>query len=284
MREDRHKVQNQKSEKGSNRSREAVSIPIPTGFDKLDDLMGGFSSGDLVILGGRPSSGKTALAIHFILQTALERRIPTLLFSLEMSKEQISNRMFGSMTGITIRHLVTGRMTPEEWPLLTSAANTLSKAPISVNDSADISIARITEISKAAKKEYGTGLIIVDYIQLVEIDASGKKEPPIEYVMKQMRDLAMKLEIPLLILSQIGRECTGGNGKPTLKRLNFRGNIEPFADKILFIHWPEDQFSDNPENSDDLEIIELILAKNINGSTGALELGFRRSCGRFEKV
>ena len=104
MRADRHKVQNQKSEKGSNRSREAVSIPIPTGFDKLDDLMGGFSSGELVVLGGRPSSGKTALAIHFILQTALERRIPTLLFSLEMSKEQISNRMFGSMTGSTIRY------------------------------------------------------------------------------------------------------------------------------------------------------------------------------------
>jgi len=104
-----YETQKQKSESSNCESQKAVNIPISTGFAALDSLLGGFSGGELVVLGGRPSSGKTDLAIHFLLQTVLEQGIPALLFSVETSKEQISNRMFGSMTGITIRHLFTGR-------------------------------------------------------------------------------------------------------------------------------------------------------------------------------
>jgi replicative DNA helicase len=275
----------QQSERSNRETHKAVSIQISTEFSTLDFLKGGFSGGEVVVLGGRPSSGKTALVIHISLHAALEKGIPVLLFSLEMSKEMISQRMLSSLTGIRTKDLQAGSLSPEDWPRLTSAAKALSEAPIYIMDSGETSASEIASMGRSLNTQCGIGLIIVDYIQLLHGGFSDGENNLIEETMERLNALAKELQIPFLILSQIRRPNSDGrDAKPSISRLNWRGNIEFYADKVIFIHSEDNGFEKETENGKGTEDVEVIVAKNRNGSVGTVKLAFRKSCGRFEET
>jgi replicative DNA helicase len=257
---------------------------VSTGISSLHALMGGgFCNGELVVLAGRPSSGKTAFVVQLLLHLALEKEIPVLLFSIEMSKEIMGKRMISALAGIGIADLDEGEMASEDWPGLASAGNVLSKAPIYINDSANISVSKIGAIGRSLKKKHGIGLIIVDYLQLMEAEPSAEDGNSTEKKMEHLKDMARELQIPVLILSQISRSDYG-NARPTILRLIQQGNIEPHTDKILFIHRTGQEIIENGDSEQGTEAAKLILAKNTNGPTGSIELGFRKFCGRFKEI
>jgi len=263
----------------------ADSITVSTGFQSLDALIGGgFSGGELVVLGGRPSTGKTTFAIHISLQAALKESIPVLLFSLEMSKEMIAQRMLSALTDMRTEDLKTGNLSSEDWPRLTSAANALSEAPIHAIDSVNTSVSKIASMGRELKFEHG-GLMIVDYLQLLDGDFSDGKNLLIEETMEHLSHIAKELQIPVLILSQIARSCfNNGDRKPNIIDPISKKNIEPYADKVLLIHRTGHEISGVGEKPQDSELAELILAKNRNGPVVAIELAFRESCGRLEEI
>jgi len=249
---------------------------IPTGFRQLDNKLAGLQRSDLVILAARPSMGKSSLALDIARHVAVFQNLPVGIFSLEMSKDQIVERLIASHANIDFWRLRTGKLQDgagdNDFSRIQSAMGTLSEAPIYINDISTANILQVRAMARRLQTDKGLGLIIIDYLQLM--DSTNKYSTPIQQVTENSRalkSLAKELNIPVLVVSQLSRAVEQRTPhRPMLSDLRESGAIEQDADVVLFIY-REDKYN---ENSLEKNIAEIIIAKHRNGPTGAVKLYF----------
>jgi replicative DNA helicase len=256
---------------------------MESGFIELDSKTAGFQASDLVVIAGRPSMGKTSLCMNIAQHLAIRCKTPVAIFSLEMSREQVVLRMLCSEARVDAHRLRTGYLREAEWPLLTTAAGQLSKAPIYVDDTPAISVLEMRSKARRLKSEVDIGLIIVDYLQLVRgFSSSENRQQEISQISRSLKALAKELEVPVLALSQLSRavEARGGDRRPVLSDLRESGAIEQDADVVIFIYRPE-VYERTEENRGKAE---LIIGKQRNGPIGSVDLAFISEYTRFESI
>lgn len=254
---------------------ERLITGVETGYYKLDEMTSGFQKGDFVVIAGRPSMGKTALALNIAAYAAIENNIPVGIFSLEMSGEALVQRLLCSEAKVSLRNLRHGMLRDVDWVNLATAAGNLDKAPIYIDDSATMSIYELKAKARRLKAENDIGMLIVDYMQLLtgpQTFRSTSRTQEISEISRALKGLAKELYIPLLIVSQLSRMPEQRKDRrPLLSDLRESGAIEQDADVVLFIYREEvyDRQTDKKGTA------ELLLAKQRNGPTGILELGFQ---------
>ena len=260
----------------------ALVTGVATGFTKLDELTAGLQKSDLIILAGRPGMGKTAFALNIAKNSAVDANIPVAIFSLEMSKEQLSFRMLSSEARIDSSRLRRGFITQDDWIKITDAAGFLSQAPIFIDDSPNITVLEIRAKSRRLKMENNIGLIIIDYLQLMKGRISAeRRDLEISEISRSLKALAKELDIPVLALSQLNRKLEERSDKrPQLADLRESGALEQDADVVAFIY--RDELYNKDENNPNKGKAEIILAKQRNGPTGAAILTFLDTYTRFE--
>ena len=265
----------------------------PTGFAKLDELTGGFQKSDLIIVAGRPSQGKTALALSIARNAAVHEEKPTAIaiFSLEMSEQQLVIRMLSSEAKVNAHDLRTGRLKEDQWARLSRTAGRLSEAKIFIDDSAALSILELRAKARRLKAEHNIGMVIVDYLQLVAGPKNAEsREREISTISRSLKALAKELAIPVIALSQLNRAVESRTDRrPMLADLRESGAIEQDADVVLFVHRPESygipEIKDDELGSIPSEgIAEIIIGKQRNGPTGIVRLSFRKEYAGFEKL
>jgi len=264
--------------------RQALVTGVPTGYTDLDEITAGFQNSDLIIVAGRPSMGKSALALNFAENAAIPTgkfsRVPVAVFSLEMSKEQLAQRLLCSQGGISLHRVRSGRLTNEDWPRLTTAAGLLNDAPILIDDSPSPSLMEIRAKCRRLRAENKLGLLIVDYLQLIR--GSGRAEnrvQEISQITRGLKSLAKELNVPIIALSQLSRavETRDKTGRPQLSDLRESGSIEQDSDLVLFV-FREIMYNKDAEEPNKAE---LIIAKQRNGPTGTVKLTFLRESTKF---
>jgi len=272
--------------------RKAQVTGVPTGFAGFDTLTSGLQPADLIVVAGRPSMGKTSFALNIAQHVAVEERIPVALFTLEMSKEQVVQRLLCADARVDSHRLRTGYLRDSDWPRLTTAAGRLSEAPIFIDDSAGISVLEMRAKTRRLKAEQGgLGLAIVDYLQLIR--GRGRIENRVQEVSEITRSLkamAKELELPVMALSQLSRAVERREErKPMLSDLRESGSIEQDADVVVFIYRPgvykrggEAGLGGGDEQED--VTAEVIIGKQRNGPTGTVKLAFLREYTRFEPL
>jgi len=257
---------------------------VPSGFEKLDEYTAGFQKGDLIILAGRPSMGKTALALNIAQYAAIHGGITTAIFSLEMSKEQLCNRMLCSEATVDASKMRRGHIFQEDWPKLIDAAGLLSEAPVFIDDTPALSVLEMRAKSRRIMADNNLGLVVVDYLQLMRgrsrIDS---REQEISEISRSLKALAKELSIPVIALSQLNRRVEErSDRRPQLADLRESGAIEQDADVILFIYRDEvyNKSPDNPNRG----IAEIIIGKQRNGPVGAVKLAYLNRFTKFENL
>jgi len=268
-------------EKQGNRS---LVTGVPTGFSQIDNLTSGLQNADLIILAARPSMGKTALALNIARNAAVEANVPVAIFSLEMSKEQLSLRMLCSEARIDSSRLRGGFFSMEDWHRLTDAAGILSDAPIYIDDSPSLSAMEIRAKARRLKMDKNIGLIIIDYLQLMQGRASAeRRDLEISEISRGLKSLAKELELPVMALSQLNRMLEQRTDKrPRLSDLRESGALEQDADVVAFIY--RDEVYNKEEDNPNRGIAEILLSKQRNGPTGDVFLTFLNSYTRFENL
>ncbi len=254
---------------------------VPSGFKDLDDLTTGFQKGDLVVIGGRPSMGKTAFTLNVAQHVGLEMREPVAIFSLEMSKEQLALRMLCSEAMVNSNSIRKGFIKKEDWHKLTSAASNLTGAPVFIDDSSAITVLELRAKARRLKMEHGLSLVIVDYLQLMKGKGSfERREQEISDISRSLKGLAKELHVPVIAVSQLNRSVESRRPpKPMLADLRESGAIEQDADVILFLYRDEVYNKDNPANKGKAEVD---IAKQRNGPAGVtVHLAYISHCTRF---
>ena len=253
---------------------------VPSGFRDLDDLTTGFQNGDLIIIGGRPSMGKTAFALNIAQHVGVEMNQPVAIFSLEMSKRQLALRMLCSEAMIDSNGVRKGFIRKEDWHKLTSAAGKLAEAPVYIDDSSNMSVLEMRAKARRLKMEHGLSLVIVDYLQLMRgKSAFERREQEISDISRSLKALAKELELPVVALSQLNRGVEQRTDKrPSLADLRESGALEQDADVIVFLYRDEVYNRKSPDNKG---MAEIIIAKQRNGPTATVNLAFISSCTRF---
>ena len=255
---------------------------VPSGYDDLDRITAGLQSSDLIILAGRPSMGKTALAMNIVQNAAIFHKIPVAVFSLEMSKEQLGMRMLCSVSRVDSQDLRTGFIRDPDWPKLARATGILSDAPIFIDDTPAISALEMRAKSRRLKAEHDIGLVVVDYLQLMRGRSSAeRREQEISEISRSLKAMAKELDLPVIALSQLNRSLESRpNKRPQLSDLRESGAIEQDADVICFLYRDEiyNKSEDNPKRG----IAEIIIGKQRNGPTGTVELTFIDKYTTFE--
>ena len=245
---------------------------IATGFKDLDNKLAGLQKSDLIILAARPSMGKTSLALDIARNTACQFNKSVGIFSLEMSSQQLVDRLLAAESRVDSWHLRTGKLKQDEdFSRLRDALDRLATAPIFIDDEASNNITRMRSVARKLKAENGLDLIVVDYLQLMipRKDADSLVQQVTE-ISRSLKGLARELEVPVLALSQLNRSVEQRGGKPRLSDLRDSGSIEQDADVVLFIHREDKQ----NENSERKNIADLIIAKHRNGPVGEIQLYF----------
>jgi replicative DNA helicase len=245
---------------------------VPSGFKDLDNLIAGFQKSDLIILAARPSVGKTTLAMDIARHVAVKENIPVGIFSLEMSSQQLVDRMLAAEARVSSWHLRTGKLNNEnDFTVLQEALERLSKAPMYIDDYAGNSISRMRSIARRLKAEHGLGMIVVDYLQLITTSRHyDNMVNQVTEISRALKGLAKELDVPVIALSQLSRAVEQRGGKPRLSDLRDSGSIEQDADIVMFIH-REDKGRDESERTN---IAEILIEKHRNGPTGRIELYF----------
>jgi len=265
-------------------ARKELVTGVPTGFDKVDDLTSGLQNADLIIIAGRPSMGKTAFALNIAQYVSTQRSIPVCLFSLEMAKEQIAMRMLASSAKVDSQRIRKGFLGETDWPKLTTAAGSLSEAPLFIDDSAAITVLEMKAKARRLKAEHGLGLVIIDYLQLMRSGSrKDSREQEISEISRSLKALAKELNVPVIALSQLNRQVeVRTNRRPQMADLRESGAIEQDADVIAFIYRDEvyNKAEDNPEKG----IAEVIIAKQRNGPIGMVKLAFLEKYTSFENL
>ena len=262
---------------------------VPTGFRDLDTLTGGWQNSDLIIVAGRPSSGKTAFALSLASNAAMHKSkpVPVGVFSLEMSTQQLVMRLLCAAAKVDAHAVRTGRLPEDDWKRLSLGAGRLAKAQIFIDDSASLGILELRAKCRRLKAEHNVGLVIVDYLQLMQGPRNSEnREKEISAISRSLKALAKELAIPVIALSQLSRAVEGRTDKrPILSDLRESGAIEQDADVVAFVHRPE-MFSD--PNSDRFEAVkgkaEIIVGKQRNGPIDDVELAFVHRYARFENL
>ncbi len=262
----------------------ALVTGIPTGFTRLDNLISGLQKSELIILAARPSMGKTALALNIARNAAVDANVPVAIFSLEMSKEQLSMRLLCSEARIDSSRLRGGFFSMEDWRKLTDAAGVLSDTSIFIDDTPDISGMEIRAKARRLKMEKDIGLVIIDYLQLMKGRMSAeRRDLEISEISRSLKALAKELDVPVMALSQLNRMLEQRNDKqPRLSDLRESGALEQDADVVAFIY--RDEIYNSDDNNPKKGTADILIRKNRNGPTGEATLTFLDSYTRFENI
>jgi replicative DNA helicase len=260
---------------------------VPSGFNDLDEMTSGFQPSDLIIIAARPSMGKTALVLNIAQHVAIEENTPVAVFSLEMSKESLVQRMLTAEARVDSQMLRKGKLRDDEYPRIAKAAGILSSAPIWIDDTPGVSLLEMRSKARRLKAETDVGLVIVDYLQLMTGPSNSEnRQQEISTISRSLKALAKELHVPVLALSQLSRapeQRTGEGKRPQLSDLRESGAIEQDADLVMFIYRPE--VYEGPEDKDGKPLegrAEIIVGKQRNGPTGTVNLYFHKSYTRFE--
>jgi replicative DNA helicase len=262
----------------------ALVTGVPTGFTRLDNLISGLQKSELIILAARPSMGKTALALNIARNAAVDANVPVAIFSLEMSKEQLSMRLLCSEARIDSSRLRGGFFSMEDWRKLTDAAGVLSDTSIFIDDTPDISGMEIRAKARRLKMEKDIGLVIIDYLQLMKGRMSAeRRDLEISEISRSLKALAKELGVPVMALSQLNRMLEQRNDKqPRLSDLRESGALEQDADVVAFIY--RDEIYNSDENNPKKGTADILIRKNRNGPIGEATLTFLDSYTRFENL
>ena len=255
---------------------------VPTGFHDLDQYLSGLQKSDLIILAARPSMGKTTLALDIARQAALNHGTPTVIFSLEMSTQQLVDRMLAAQSRVNAWNLRTGNLSTEgEFSKIRDSLDSLSKAPIFIDDLAGNSIVRMRSVCRRVRAEHGIGLIIVDYLQLMSTSKSyDNMVNQVTELSRSLKGLAKEFDVPVIALSQLNRAVETRGGRPRLSDLRDSGSIEQDADIVMFIH-REDKGKDESEKTN---IAEILIEKHRNGPVGKVDLYFDEKTTTFVSI
>ena len=257
---------------------------LETGFLELDDMMNGLQNGEMIIVAARPSMGKTALAMNVIEHVAADSRLPCAVFSLEMSRQQLAQRMLCSRGGIDAHKLRKGMLQSHEYQKLASVVGELAKAPIWVDDSAGLTPLELRAKARRLKRQHDIKCIMLDYMQLMDNPGPENRQQQISEISRAIKSVARELNIPVIALSQLNRASEGRDGhRPRMSDLRESGSIEQDADVIMLLH-REDYYRMSEPDFDPDNIAEVIIAKQRNGPTGTVKLTFLSKTTRFENL
>ena len=268
--------------------REGGVTGVPSGFEKLDELTAGFHRSDFIIVAGRPSMGKTAFALSLARNAAVDHQIGVGIFSLEMANYQLAMRLLCAEARVNSHLVRTGKLPVQEWQKLSLAVAKLAAAPIYIDDTPNLGILELRAKARRLKIEKNVGMIIIDYLQLVQGPGSAEnRQQEISAISRSLKALAKELDIPVVALSQLSRavEARGGDRRPMLSDLRESGAIEQDADLVLFIYRPEVYNNLYDEEGNSLEgVAEIIIGKQRNGPTGTVRLAFIDDYAKFENL
>jgi replicative DNA helicase len=256
---------------------------VPTGLIDLDKLLGGLQKSDLLIIAGRPGSGKTGFMLSVMKNAAQRYKKHVAMFSLEMSNEQLVQRLIAQETGIDTQRLRTGKLTEEEWPLFTHAIEVLADTHIYLDDTPAITPMQLRTKCRRLHMEYELDLVIVDYLQLMSGDTrNDNRVQEVSYISRNLKVLARELNVPVLAAAQLSRAVEQrADKKPVLSDLRESGSLEQDSDIVMFIHRPDAMEKDNPRSN----LAEIIISKHRNGPThGGIELVFLNNLARFDNA
>ncbi len=268
-------------EKLSNRKEHVTGVP--SGFVDLDNYTSGFQPSDLVIIAGRTSMGKTSFALNVAMNAAIKAKVPAGIFSLEMSKEQLVQRVLCAEARVDASKLRTGYLSESDWPKLTTAAGVLAEAPIYIDDTPSLSVLEIRAKARRLKARHNVGLIIVDYLQLVRgtTTRGDNRQQEVSEISRSLKALAREVSVPVIALSQLSRAPEARTDKkPMLSDLRESGAIEQDADLVMFVY-REEYYKPTEENQG---VAEIIIGKQRNGPTGTVKLAFLNRFTRFENL
>jgi replicative DNA helicase len=264
--------------------RKELITGVPSGYDDFDRKTAGLQPADLIIVAGRPSMGKTAFAMNVAQNAAMLAKVPTAVFSLEMSKEQLAMRLLCSVGRVDSARIRTGHLKDSDWPKLVRATGMLSETPMFIDDTPSISVLELRAKTRRLKAEYDIGLVVVDYLQLMRgRNGIDSREQEISDISRSLKAMAKELHIPVIALSQLNRSLESRTDKrPQLSDLRESGAIEQDADVICFIYRDEvyNKAPDNPNRG----IAEIIIGKQRNGPVGTIKLAFLDTITTFENL
>jgi replicative DNA helicase len=253
---------------------------IPTGFIELDRMTAGFQRSDLIIVAARPSVGKTAFALNIAQNVATKTNENVAIFSLEMSAQQLVMRMLCAEGNINAQNLRTGKLTPEDWGKLTMAMGSLSNAGIYIDDTPGIRVSEIRAKCRRLKQESGLGMVLIDYLQLIQGSGRNRenRQQEVSEISRSLKALARELDVPVIALSQLSRSVEQRQDKrPMMSDIRESGSIEQDADIVAFLY-RDDYYDKESENKN---IIEIIIAKQRNGPVGTVQLAFIKEYNKF---
>jgi replicative DNA helicase len=258
---------------------------VPSGFNMLDKLLGGFQKSDLIILAGRPGMGKSSLGLGIAQNAAKRHNARVAVFSLEMSNEQLVQRLLSVESAIDSHRLRLGHIYEEEWPILMEAANTLAATHIFIDDTPGVSVMDVRTKARRLYAEHGLDMIVIDYMQLMTGGGNSRggenRQQEISFISRSLKELARELNVPVVALSQLSRAVESrADKRPMLSDLRESGSIEQDADVVLFVY-REDYYV---EDTDRQNIADILVAKHRHGSTGTVSLFFRKELTQFRDL
>ncbi len=265
---------------------------VPSGFNSLDDFLGGFQRSDLIVLAGRPSMGKTSLALNIARNAAVEHRACVAMFSLEMSRESLVERLVASEAAVNSRRIHFGLRTPDEERRVMDAIGILSEAPIYVDDSPQMRVIEMRSKAKRLHFEHNINMIIIDHLGLIQGDMRiDNRVQEISYITRSLKVLAREMNVPVVVVSQLSRATEQRESrKPQLSDLRDSGSIEQDADIVIFIYRDDYYFTPDewairrPNEEYPAGMADVIVAKHRNGPTGEIQLKFVRELTKFENL
>lgn len=262
---------------------------VPTGYHKLDDITSGWQASDLVIIAGRPAMGKTSFALSMAKNIAADFKQPMAFFSLEMSNVQLVNRLISNVCEIQGSKILNGQLQPDEWERLDKRINSLTGAPLYIDDTPGLSVFELRTKARRLVREHGVKIIMIDYLQLMNANGMrfSSRQEEVSTISRSLKGLAKELDIPIIALSQLNRGVESREGldgkRPQLSDLRESGAIEQDADMVLFVHRPEYYHIYQDDQGRDLRgMAQIIIAKHRKGATGDVLLNFRGEYTRFE--
>lgn len=262
---------------------------IPTGFTRLDQSTSGLQKGEMIVIAGRPSTGKTAIALNMVSKMSLDYKVPVLFFSLEMHYEQILYRLISSESGVPSSNIRTGYFSEQQFKDISYAIAKLNKAPIWIDSTPGINIFEFRAKARRMKKNENIGIIFIDYLQLITGPKSENRTQEVSAISRALKSIAMELNIPVVAISQLSRapkekiSRKGEEPPPVLSDLRESGQIEQDADVVVLLHRERIE-EENIENALDLMRIKLNIAKNRNGPVDTFELGFIKNIVQFREI
>ena len=259
---------------------DGATTGVATGFDKFDEATTGLQEADLVIVAGRPSMGKTTFAMNIVENAAIAEKLPVAVFSMEMPGDALAMRMISSLGRVDAHHIRTGNLTDDDWARITSAISILSEANIFIDDTPAMTPNEVRARARRLKRQYGLGLIVIDYLQLMQVHGGGEnRATEISEISRSLKAMAKELKVPVIALSQLNRSLEQRPDKrPVMSDLPESGAIEQDADLIVFIYRDEVYNEDSPAKG----TAEIIIAKQRNGPIGKSILTFLGKYTKFE--